>query len=144
MSVIVLDHHTFYAWDGKKAKLESFVHTSHSFYRFRQMFRGTCLGYHSIAGPDAQRRDPNAESTASTPCRSVTRINLPRTPSASAPSNQRRKGRSVGMNSQIQLHPITNPVVLQRKLILERPLTLPLQHYLMRLSPNDRRNLCFE
>ena len=48
------------------------------------------------------------------------------------------------MNLQIQLHPITNPVVLQRKLILKRPLPLPLQHDLMRLSPNDRRDLCFE
>ena len=48
------------------------------------------------------------------------------------------------MNLQIQLHPITNPVVLQRQLVLKRPLTLPLQHNLMRLSPNNRRDLCFE
>ena len=83
--VIVLDHHTCYAWDGKKAKVESLMYTSHSFYQFLQIFEDTFLGYHSIARPDAQRLDPNADSTASTTCRSVTRINLPRTPSASHP-----------------------------------------------------------
>lgn len=48
------------------------------------------------------------------------------------------------MNLQIQLHSITNPIVLQRKLILKRSLSLPLQHNLMRLSANNRRDLCFE
>ena len=64
MFVIVLDHHTCYAWGGKKAKVESLMYTSHSFYQFLQIFGGTCLGYHSIARPDAQRLDPNADSTA--------------------------------------------------------------------------------
>ena len=47
-------------------------------------------------------------------------------------------------NSQIQLHPITNPVILQRELILKRPLPLPLEHNLMRLPPNHGRDLRFE
>ena len=125
----------------RKQNLESLIFTSPSFCQSLQIFGGTCLGYNSVASPDAQRRDPNADSKASSPCRSVTRINLPRTPSASNPLMNTTK---VAMNLQIQLHPITNPVILQRKLILKRPLALPLQHNLMRLSPNDRRDLCFE
>lgn len=81
MFVIVLDHHTCLTWDGAKANLEPLSYSSHSFYQFLHIFGGTCPGYHSIARPEAQRLD----STASTTCRSVTRINLPRTPSAGHP-----------------------------------------------------------
>ena len=125
----------------RKQNLESIIYTGPSLYQILHILGGTCLGYPSVARPNAQRRDPNADSKASTPCRSITRINLPRTPSASDPLMNTTK---VAMNLQIQLHPITNPVILERKLILKRPLALPLQHNLMRLSPNDRRDLCFE
>ena len=45
---------------------------------------------------------------------------------------------------QIQLYPITNTVILQRELILERSLTLALQHNLMWLPSNTGSDLCFE
>lgn len=48
------------------------------------------------------------------------------------------------VNLQVQLHPIANPIILQRQLILEWSLSLSLQHDLMWLSPNARRNLSFE
>ena len=71
MFVIVLDHHTCYAWEGKKVELESLIYTSHSCYQLLQIM----VSFHCA----------NVDSTASTTCRSVTRINLPRTPSASHP-----------------------------------------------------------
>ena len=46
--------------------------------------------------------------------------------------------------SQVQLDPITNTVILQRKLILKRPLPLPLQHNFVRLPSNPRSHLSFE
>ena len=45
---------------------------------------------------------------------------------------------------QIQLHPITDPIILQRQPIPERPFPLPLQHDLMRLPPHPRRHLRLE
>lgn len=48
------------------------------------------------------------------------------------------------VNLQVQLHPIANPVILQRQLILEWSFSLSLQHDLVWLSPNARRNLSFE
>lgn len=48
------------------------------------------------------------------------------------------------VNFQIQLHPVADAVVLQGQLILERPLALPLQHDLVRLSPNPCSYLGFE
>ena len=40
------------------------------------------------------------------------------------------------INLQIQLHAMTHPIVLQRQLILKRPLPLPLQHNLVWLASN--------
>lgn len=45
---------------------------------------------------------------------------------------------------QIQLHPVADAVVLQGQLILERPLSLPLEHDLVRLSPDSCGNLGLE
>ena len=45
---------------------------------------------------------------------------------------------------QVQLYSVAHPVVLQRKLILEWSLSLPLQHDLMGFPPNSCRNLGLE
>ena len=78
--------------------------------------------------------EPGTPSIAS----SVTRINLPINTISESSSNKE------AVNLQIQLHPVANAIILQRKLILKRPLSLPLQHNLMRLSANFRRDYCFE
>lgn len=49
-----------------------------------------------------------------------------------------------GRDLQIYLHPIADPVVLQRQLVLERPLALPLQHDLVRLAADAGRHLRLE
>ena len=48
------------------------------------------------------------------------------------------------INLKVKLHAIANAVILQRQLIFERPLSLPLQQDLMRLSANPRCYLRFE
>ena len=45
---------------------------------------------------------------------------------------------------QINLHPITNRIIRQCKLIMERALSLPLEHDLVDRSPDFRCNHCFE
>lgn len=45
---------------------------------------------------------------------------------------------------QIQLHPTTHPVILQRQHILKRPLPLSFEHYLVRLPAYVRGDDGFE
>jgi hypothetical protein len=45
---------------------------------------------------------------------------------------------------QVELDSITDAIILQCERVLKRPLALPFQHDLMRLTPNSRSNLCLK
>lgn len=64
--------------------------------------------------------------------------------SAKQPPNHHITFLISSIDLQIQLHPTTDPVVLQRQSVLERSLPLPLQHDLVRLPPDPRRHLRLE
>lgn len=49
-----------------------------------------------------------------------------------------------GIDLQVQLHSITNAVILQRQHVLERPFPLPLQHYLVRFAADPHGDHGFE